>query len=120
MPSLLDAWQTAWSALDARPEPALFDRLLDYCENCEAFYRVDVWPDSLCDGYVDITTSVVRGIRLSSAPVEIEVLSIYPDYDFETKDFGGDAIWDGETLRYNYVFSGGYDVAGEATFPAER
>ena len=28
MPALLDAWQTAWSALDAQPEPALFDQLL--------------------------------------------------------------------------------------------
>ena len=28
MPSLLLSWQTAWSALGAQPDPALFDRLL--------------------------------------------------------------------------------------------
>ena len=28
MPSLVDAWQTAWSTLGAQPDPALFDRLL--------------------------------------------------------------------------------------------
>ena len=28
MPSFLDAWQAAWSALGAKPGPALFDRLL--------------------------------------------------------------------------------------------
>lgn len=99
---------------DADPR---FDDVLGLCDKCDAVFRIDVSPESICDGYVPISQEVFRGIAYDGERVRIYSFLQENDGRWARADLAvgrwgsaGEITYDYEGAYYNY----GYVVDGEA------
>ena len=102
--------------VDAADDPR-FDDVLGLCDECDAVFRIDVSPESICDGYVPISQEVFRGIAYDGERVRIYNLFqegngrwSRVDLALGEADSTGGITYDYEGAYYNY----GYVVDGKA------
>jgi hypothetical protein len=88
------------------------------CGDCNAIFEVTVSPDTICDGFVPITTTVYRGVKwLDGGKATIYNISNVESPGWYREELATGAV-SGSTIKYAYDknYNGAdYHVDGQAT-----